>query len=502
MTNTCRNARVDIHGVRDTSEPQLRRPGGFAAVGVSVVALSVFAATLAPTVTSEDSGELIAAAWSFGVPHPPGYPIWTLLNGLFARLVPVGPVAFRTNLCSALCSSVAAVVLYGALRTLRFTQLAAASVALVWVFGRWSWSQSVITEVYSLNSLFTAAVLWCGLRWYCLRRLRYLMYASLLLGLGMTNHHVIALVGLAMTIWILTLAPGLLRRVRLIAVCVALFLAGLLPYVYLPVRAAASPSMNWGDPSTLDRFWAHVSRRQYGAVGPTRVAEPRSAARLSRQLRYVAASVADDLTPILAVASIAGFVLMLRRNRATALLAVLWLGATGGLFAVLANFDLDPTSQWVMRVFLIPVSMALAPGLACLIDFLSDAVHRLRAKNRDWLGSSVRVCLALAGPIVLLVAHWHECNYSRYWYARDHARTSRATPLAGLEHAVEAFDLAQTAAERWRVSTEDDRRAILERVLLNRTLFATSLVTTKRKPFDVLAEGPILQQSRGERRWW
>ena len=78
-------------------------------------------------------------------------------------------------------------------------------------------------------------------------------------------------------------------------------------------------------------------------------------------------------------------------------------------------------------------------------------------------------------------------------------QTSRAAPLTGLEQAVEAFDLAQTAAERWRVSTKEERRAILEAVLLNRTLNATSLVTTKRKPFDVLAEGPILKQSRGDR---
>jgi len=78
-------------------------------------------------------------------------------------------------------------------------------------------------------------------------------------------------------------------------------------------------------------------------------------------------------------------------------------------------------------------------------------------------------------------------------------QTSRATPLTGLEHAVEAFDLAQTAAERWRVSTKDERRTILEGLLLNRTLNATSLVTTKRRPFDVLAEGPILKQSRGDR---
>lgn len=78
-------------------------------------------------------------------------------------------------------------------------------------------------------------------------------------------------------------------------------------------------------------------------------------------------------------------------------------------------------------------------------------------------------------------------------------QTSRATPLTGIEQAVEAFDLAQSAADRWRISNKDERRALLDAVLLNKTLNATSLVTTKRKPFDVLAEGPIIKLSRGDR---
>ncbi|MCC7408375.1 MAG: recombinase family protein, partial [Phycisphaeraceae bacterium] len=63
-------------------------------------------------------------------------------------------------------------------------------------------------------------------------------------------------------------------------------------------------------------------------------------------------------------------------------------------------------------------------------------------------------------------------------------QTSKARPLTGLEQAIEAFDLAQNAAERWRVSNKADRRELLEAILLNRTLSDTSLVTTKRKPFD------------------
>ena len=47
------------------------------------VAFAVYCATLAPTVTLEDSGELVVASDYLGVPHPPGYPIWTLLSWFF-----------------------------------------------------------------------------------------------------------------------------------------------------------------------------------------------------------------------------------------------------------------------------------------------------------------------------------------------------------------------------------------------------------------------------------
>lgn len=74
------------------------------------------------------------------------------------------------------------------------------------------------------------------------------------------------------------------------------------------------------------------------------------------------------------------------------------------------------------------------------------------------------------------------------------------TPGADVgEHVLALFDFAQDAARAWAVSGKDARRAILGRALLKRCLSATSLVTTKRKPFDVLAEGPFLKKSRSDR---
>ena len=51
-----------------------------------LIALTVYVLTCAPTVTLEDSGELITASDYLGVPHPPGYPSWTVITWMFVKL--------------------------------------------------------------------------------------------------------------------------------------------------------------------------------------------------------------------------------------------------------------------------------------------------------------------------------------------------------------------------------------------------------------------------------
>ena len=65
--------------------------------------------------------------------------------------------------------------------------------------------------------------------------------------------------------------------------------------------------------------------------------------------------------------------------------------------------------------------------------------------------------------------------------------------------ALAVFDFSQNAAEIWRGSKMPVRREILESVSLNRTLSDLTLVATKRKPFDILAERPLLKKSRDDR---
>ncbi len=82
---------------------------------------------------------------------------------------------------------------------------------------------------------------------------------------------------------------------------------------------------------------------------------------------------------------------------------------------------------------------------------------------------------------------------------RERAADAKAPGEDFSRAVMEAFDFAQQAAERWRVSGTDGRRAILTRALLKRSLSATSLEATKRRPFDVLIEGPSFDESQGDK---
>src|SRR6476469_318386 len=86
------------------------REASICAGTVSLAALFLYSSTLAPTVTLVDSGELIVAAHSLGVAHPPGFPFYLMLAHLVS-LVPVGNVATRVNFASALFAALASGIL-------------------------------------------------------------------------------------------------------------------------------------------------------------------------------------------------------------------------------------------------------------------------------------------------------------------------------------------------------------------------------------------------------
>src|SRR5205814_7842107 len=63
--------------------------------------------TLSPDLTLEDSGELAVGSMYAGVPHPPGYPVWTIFTWFFTKIIPFHNIAWRVSVASAVAGSVA-----------------------------------------------------------------------------------------------------------------------------------------------------------------------------------------------------------------------------------------------------------------------------------------------------------------------------------------------------------------------------------------------------------
>ncbi len=175
---------------------------------VSLGALLLYVATLAPTTQFWDTSEYIAAAYVLGIPHPPGNPLFTLIAHTWGLVPWVAAYAARVNLLAAVTSAVAAGCwfLVGE-RWMRAwvparlpRRLAAVAGALVAATAFTVWNQSVVNEkVYTLSLLSIALVLWLIVRWDDQPagegHDHYLLMIVYLLALTSTNHMMGVLVG-------------------------------------------------------------------------------------------------------------------------------------------------------------------------------------------------------------------------------------------------------------------------------------------------------------------
>ena len=82
---------------------------GFAA---GLICLVIYIITLYPGVGFMDSGELAAAAYTFGVPHPTGYPLFLVIGFIATHLPLPGSIIYKLNLLSAIEAAAAVVITY------------------------------------------------------------------------------------------------------------------------------------------------------------------------------------------------------------------------------------------------------------------------------------------------------------------------------------------------------------------------------------------------------
>ncbi len=219
------------------------------AAAAFLVPFLAYLRTLAPTVYGLDSAELTTGAYTLGIVHAPGAPLYLTIGHLFTYL-PVGDIGYRLNLMSAVSASLTIVFIYQILWELTHERFIALASAWFLAFSYYIWINAVAAELYAPNMAFIAGLILLALRWRRDGRSWQLYGLSLLFGLGLGVHLSLILIAPGFALLLLRPDRSPFRQPRMMLTAIAFGLLGTSIYLYLPLRYAADPRLNYA------KIWA------------------------------------------------------------------------------------------------------------------------------------------------------------------------------------------------------------------------------------------------------
>ncbi len=389
-----------------TKRAALTRSARLPAV-IGLIALLVYVRTLLPGIAFGDWGEMQTVPHLLGVAHPTGYPTYVLL-GWFAQLIPLGSVAFRANLLSAVLVSGALATVVAILLRLRVRPLIAAGVALALGAVPTVWAAATIAEVNPLHLLFVALLLHRALVWEEGRRSRDLILGALLLGLAVGNHLLIVFVAPFIGLFVLWVGRReIASRPGVLAAAVVAGLLGLSIYLYVPLAANGPAPLKYNHPVTLDAVLWLVGgtqfRAQFGFLSGAGLTEfVNSLGELERIL-------VERATAVLPMLGALGLGLLCRWRSAFGLMC---------LGILLANVYFWATYLHLEHYLLVPL-LLLAIGAGFALEAVAQALagwQALAADEAPWLrridAARLVGAIALVFAVGLAVTNWSAADRS------------------------------------------------------------------------------------------
>jgi tetratricopeptide (TPR) repeat protein len=287
---------------------------------------------LAPTISWRDSPEFVTVVHTLGISHPAGSPTYTLLAKLLTFL-PLGSIALRVNLFSALCGAWCLTCLFSLLyeyltETPAWARLVAAlSGALFLLVSASFWRFAEMAEVYTLQDGLLVVLIALLLKARqaspkapSVHTRLYWLFAFLY-GLSAGVHATMAFFLPAFTVFSALTAPHMFRS-KSLAFLVFFFLLGFASYLYLPLRSLSEPIFDWSNPETFQQFLSHITDRKDAATHftiPTEI--------LPQQIRLYLTNLSHEFLALGIVLGLVGCLAIFAKDKSLFfLLALVYLG--------------------------------------------------------------------------------------------------------------------------------------------------------------------------------
>jgi hypothetical protein len=276
--------------------------------------------TLLPGIAFGDWGEMQTVPHVLGVAHPTGYPTYILLAWL-AEIVPIGSIAFRANLLSA-------VYVAGALATttliavrLGVRPLIAVAAGLALGATGTVWAAATVAEVNPLHLLFAALIVHRALVWGERRSPVDLALGGLLVGLALGNHLLTLFIAPFVVLFVLWSGRReILARPAILALPIGALVLGLAVYLYIPLAASQSPPLPYNHPTTLDGVLWLVSGTQFR--GQFDFLSAQGPGEFIASLPDLWELLAARATPVLPILGLAGLAILVVRRPAFGLMCL------------------------------------------------------------------------------------------------------------------------------------------------------------------------------------
>ncbi len=259
-----------------------------------LIIFGIYLRTLCSTIYRDDTPEIITAISLLGIAHHPGYPLYTLLGHIF-QLKPLGNPAFLINLYAAFISSIGCVLftfnlwlLFKTILKENFSQnsLMFYSISVLGgfllAFSKSYWNASLSAKggvyIFQLVIVTTIFILFLKSNFFISNNglaaqqakpenlNRWLFLSIFSFSLGITHHWPLQFFLLPSIFITMIFSVRFVYKIRLKTVikyscyCFTIFLLGISPYLYLPIRACQYPFLNTGDATNLVRFATLITR--------------------------------------------------------------------------------------------------------------------------------------------------------------------------------------------------------------------------------------------------
>jgi hypothetical protein len=383
---------------------------------VIAISLCVYLTTMCRSVGFTDSGELATVVCTLGIAHPTGYPLFTLLGRCWIMIPSVMEEIIQLNLFTAFLTAIAVGLFFKTTLAIRRAVLvfqpkirkrkestdlrfifASMIASFIIGFSTTFWSQSTAVEVYALHLVLILLTLWmfvCGLeeqRAEPRSISRRMILFAFLLGLSFSNHMTTVLLAPGF-LWLYFQTCGFRRESFLRIFKIALFfLLGLSVYLYLPVRSSGNPLLDWGHPATLERFFWHVSGKQF------RVWMFSGWSVVQKQLIYYLSNVTSEFYFLVIACIAAGLQELLKQSHRLLMYLLLLFGATV-LYAV--NYDIFDIDSYFLLSYLV-IGFIVSYGIYSLMEWAEN--------RRVWIKIMI-IAIFCALPIIQVIHNWEKVD--------------------------------------------------------------------------------------------